>query len=69
MSADAEQRKRAAIIFTTWSTYSTLSQRDDKLALELLARTPAVVPRNFPRFNGTEIKNIGDAFFVERKLC
>jgi hypothetical protein len=49
--------------------YSALSQRDNQLALELLARTPAVAPRNFPCFNSTEIKTIGDAFFVERKLC
>jgi hypothetical protein len=48
--------------------YSALSQRDNQLALELLARTRAV-PRNFPRCNGAEIKTIGDAFFVERKLC
>ena len=49
--------------------YSALSQRDDKLALELLEEHRQFVPRNFPRFNGTEIKTIGDAFLVERKLC
>jgi hypothetical protein len=36
MSTNLEQRKLAAIMFTDMVGYSALSQRDDKLAQELL---------------------------------
>src|ERR1700736_3047128 len=45
--------------------YSALSQRDDKLALELLEEHRELLRKIFPEFNGTEIKTIGDAFLVE----
>ena len=65
MSAGSEQRKLAAIMFTDMVGYSALSQRDDKLALELLEEHRQLLREILPRFNGTEIKTIGDAFLIE----
>src|SRR5882757_8686499 len=64
-SSPTEQRKLAAIMFTDMVGYSSLAQRDDKLALELLEEHRQLLREIFPRFNGTEIKTIGDAFLIE----
>src|SRR5437868_15517908 len=64
MSAD-EKRKLAAIMFTDMVGCSALSQRDDKLAQELLEEHRRMLREIFPQFDGIEIKTIGDAFLVE----
>jgi TolB-like protein/Tfp pilus assembly protein PilF len=52
-------------MFTDMVGYSALAQRDDELALELLEEHRRLLRQIFPRFHGTEIKTIGDGFFVE----
>src|SRR5437868_13680547 len=52
-------------MFTDMVGYSALSQRDDKLAQELLEEHRQLLREIFPQFNGIEIKTIGDAFLVE----
>src|SRR2546423_9348150 len=65
MTGETEQRKLAAIMFTDMVGYSALSQNNPKIAVELLEEHRALLREVFPRFNGSEIKTIGDAFLVE----
>jgi class 3 adenylate cyclase len=43
----------------------TVSQRDEALALELLEKHRGILRDLFPKYQGTEIKTIGDGFLVE----
>src|SRR5438094_2481178 len=64
MSAD-EQRKLAAIMFTDMDGYSALSQRNEKLAQELLEEHRRLLLYFFQQKTAYEIKTIGDAFLIE----
>src|SRR5947199_5677557 len=65
MSGETEQRRLAAIMFTDMVGYSALSQNNPNVAVELLEEHRQILREIFPKFNGTEIKTIGDAFLVE----
>ncbi len=64
-SENTDQRKLAAIMFTDMVGYSALSQRNEALALELLAENQRLLRTQFPLFNGREVKTTGDGFLVE----
>ncbi len=52
-------------MFTDMVGYSALSQRNEALALELLAENQRLLRTQFPLFNGREVKTTGDGFLVE----
>lgn len=59
------ERRLAAIMFTDIAGYSALTQRDEALALELLAEHFQLLRPVIAQHQGREIKTIGDSFMVE----
>ena len=58
-------RKLAAIMFTDIVGYSKLVQVDEEKALNILDEHNAIVRPILTKFNGNEIKTIGDAFLIQ----
>jgi adenylate cyclase len=58
-------RRLAAIMFTDIVAYSALTQRNEALALELLAEHRNILRPFFDKHDGIEIETAGDSFFVE----
>ncbi len=52
-------------MFTDMVGYTALTQSNESLAMELLERHNRLLRPFFPKFNGREVKAIGDSFLVE----
>ena len=61
----AERRRLAAIMFTDIVGYSTLAERDEALALELLDRQRSLIEDVLSVYDGRLIKSTGDGFLIE----
>ncbi|MDG6988741.1 MAG: hypothetical protein JRN21_05370 [Nitrososphaerota archaeon] len=60
-----DQRRLAAIMFTDMVGYTALTQSDESKTMDLLRKQDALLRPCFPKFNGREVKSIGDSFLVE----
>ena len=59
------ERRLAAIMLTDMVGYTTLTQKNEQVSMELLAEHNALLRATFPKFGGREVKAIGDSFLVE----
>ena len=59
------QRRLAAIMFTDIVGYTALSQRNEKLALQLLEGHRSLMRHVFARHKGREVKTTGDGFLIQ----
>ena len=59
------RRRLAAIMFTDMVGYSALTQADEANAIAILERHNRLLRPIFTKYNGREVKTVGDAFLVE----
>jgi len=59
------ERRLAAVMFTDMVDYTTMSEKDEALALTLLEEHRQLLRPVFARHGGREVKTIGDGFLVE----
>jgi adenylate cyclase len=65
VAQDAKQRRLAAIMFTDMVGFSRLTERNERLALELLEEHNHILRAIFASHGGIEIKTMGDGFYLE----
>ena len=59
------ERRLSAIMFTDIVGYTSITEQNEPLALELLEEHRRVLRPMFPRHSGREIKTVGDMFLIE----
>jgi TolB-like protein/class 3 adenylate cyclase/Tfp pilus assembly protein PilF len=59
------ERRLAAIMFTDMVGFTTLAQRNEVLALELLEEQRKLIRSILTKYRGREVDSIGDGFLVE----
>lgn len=64
-AAPQTERRLAAIMLTDIVGYTALAQKNEELAMRLLAAHNDLLRRIFSEYNGREIKTMGDSFLVE----
>jgi class 3 adenylate cyclase/tetratricopeptide (TPR) repeat protein len=62
---EAGERRLAAVMFTDIVGYTSLTEKNESLTMNLLKEYRATLRSDFVRFNGREIETVGDAFLVE----
>src|SRR3990172_7329334 len=66
---DSEQlegeRRLAAIMFTDMVGFTTLAQRDEALAMQLLDEQRGIIRPLLAKYRGREVETTGDGFLVE----
>lgn len=60
-----ERRSLAAIMFTDLVGFTSITQADERYAMELLQEQTQLVRPILKKYGGKEVKTIGDAFLVE----
>lgn len=63
--AVSAERRLAAIMFTDIVGFTALGQKDEELAMQLLEEQRSAVRPILAKYNGREVKTIGDGFLVE----